>query len=167
MGNTDIKLCECGCGAPAPIAKRTRSECGWIKGQPIRFIHGHQMIGRIRSKEARENIALGKMGNKNPNWKGHTKDKFGYILIYVGADHPMSDARKYCYEHRLVMAENIGRMLRPEEVVHHKLEIEGGSGDVSDNRIENLILFSNQTDHMNYHAKISKSPIWTLMSKGE
>jgi len=33
--------CECGCGAPAPIAKRTNSKLGHIKGTPIRFIYGH------------------------------------------------------------------------------------------------------------------------------
>lgn len=33
--------CECGCGRPAPIAKRTSTRDGWIKGQPLRFITGH------------------------------------------------------------------------------------------------------------------------------
>lgn len=32
-------LCECGCGHAAP---KTNSERGWVKGHPIRFIHGHQ-----------------------------------------------------------------------------------------------------------------------------
>lgn len=36
-----IKLCECGCGQPAPIAKKTCGRSGHIKGQPIRFIKGH------------------------------------------------------------------------------------------------------------------------------
>lgn len=39
----EIKLCECGCGLPAPIAKRTRTKLGHIKGQPIRMIRGHAM----------------------------------------------------------------------------------------------------------------------------
>ncbi len=34
-------MCECGCGEPAPIAKQTRKIIGHIKGQPVRFIHGH------------------------------------------------------------------------------------------------------------------------------
>ena len=34
-------LCECGCGNPAPIATRNRYERGQIKGQPLRFISGH------------------------------------------------------------------------------------------------------------------------------
>lgn len=38
---TPVKLCECGCGEPAPIAKHTVTKLGYVKGQPIRFINGH------------------------------------------------------------------------------------------------------------------------------
>lgn len=42
MADSDsIKLCECGCGQPAPIAKQTSSRFGHIRGQPVRFIAGH------------------------------------------------------------------------------------------------------------------------------
>ena len=37
------KLCECGCGQPAPIAETTNKTYGWIKGQPKRFIHPHNL----------------------------------------------------------------------------------------------------------------------------
>lgn len=36
-----MKLCECGCGQPAPIAMVTRPERGWVKGQAVRFIQHH------------------------------------------------------------------------------------------------------------------------------
>jgi len=45
MGTT-IKLCECGCGNPAPIAKKTYTARGWKKGEPLRFIQGHN--GKLR-----------------------------------------------------------------------------------------------------------------------
>ena len=35
------KLCECGCGLPAPIAKKTVTRLGHVKGEPMRFIIGH------------------------------------------------------------------------------------------------------------------------------
>ena len=39
------KLCECGCGQPAPIARQTRAQFGHIQGQPIRFCSGHNASG--------------------------------------------------------------------------------------------------------------------------
>jgi hypothetical protein len=35
----NVKLCECGCGRPTPIALRKRR--GYMKGEPMRFVHGH------------------------------------------------------------------------------------------------------------------------------
>lgn len=37
----DLKLCECGCGQPAPIAWRNDSYRGLVKGQHMRFRKGH------------------------------------------------------------------------------------------------------------------------------
>ena len=33
--------CQCGCGGDAPIAKRNQHQRGYVKGQPIQFIHAH------------------------------------------------------------------------------------------------------------------------------
>lgn len=41
MPETVVKLCECGCGQPAPIAKKTVSQYGHKKGEPKQFINGH------------------------------------------------------------------------------------------------------------------------------
>lgn len=38
-----VKLCECGCGQPAPIAKRTDRSRGRVRGEPVRFIQGHNV----------------------------------------------------------------------------------------------------------------------------
>ena len=45
-----MTLCACGCGQPTPLALRTRTEAGHVRGQPIRFIPGHQ--GRIQKQHA-------------------------------------------------------------------------------------------------------------------
>jgi hypothetical protein len=36
-----IGMCQCGCGAPAPISKQTDLGKGYIKGQPRRYVTGH------------------------------------------------------------------------------------------------------------------------------
>ncbi len=36
-----VKLCECGCQQPAPVAKKTARRDGHVKGKPVRFIRGH------------------------------------------------------------------------------------------------------------------------------
>jgi hypothetical protein len=38
--------CECGCGQETAIAPRSDPRFGWTKGQPKRFVHGHN--GRIK-----------------------------------------------------------------------------------------------------------------------
>ena len=36
-----MRECECGCGLAAPIAQRSYSKKGWVKGRPLRFVQGH------------------------------------------------------------------------------------------------------------------------------
>jgi hypothetical protein len=38
----EVKLCECQCGQPAPIASVTSTRKGNVKGKPLRFVNGHQ-----------------------------------------------------------------------------------------------------------------------------
>lgn len=83
-----------------------------------------------------------KSGNQNPHWKGgRRRTSTGYILILVSKDHPFyvmarksGQSSRYIPEHRLVMAEHLGRQLLPSEKVHHK------NGIKDDNRLENLEL---------------------------
>lgn len=44
-----MKLCECGCGRAAPISPYTNRRLGYVKGQPRRFISGHNAWGRKKS----------------------------------------------------------------------------------------------------------------------
>jgi hypothetical protein len=53
MADSDsIKLCECGCGKPAPIAKRTNNKFGHVRGEPVRFYRGHNIRLDERSRYA-------------------------------------------------------------------------------------------------------------------
>jgi hypothetical protein len=39
--NLGVKLCECGCGQPALVARWNNPSKGHVKGEPVRFISGH------------------------------------------------------------------------------------------------------------------------------
>jgi hypothetical protein len=41
-------LCECGCGERTKLAPRTRADAGWTKGEPLRFILGHNHALKVR-----------------------------------------------------------------------------------------------------------------------
>ena len=59
-----IKLCECCCGQPAPIATSTNKRRGVIKGQPRRFIQGHNPVPKRHRFTSRESSNGGKRGYK-------------------------------------------------------------------------------------------------------
>lgn len=86
-----------------------------------------------------------KTGSGNGMWQGgRFYDKDGYIQI-LSPGNPMAKKSGYVPEHRLVMAEHIGRLLEKNEVVHHVNEIK------DDNRIENLELMD-RVEHDRRHT---------------
>ncbi len=133
------KLCECGCGQPAPIAKRTNRKFGHIRGQPVRFIVGHfsrtatfrHVMKTVDVEKTRKD------GEANGNWKGGRTIKDGYVEVRVNGE--------YILEHRFVMEGILGRALTSQEVVHHK------NGNKQDNRPENLELLPSTGEHLRLH----------------
>ena len=69
----------------------------------------------------------------------------GYKYIYA-PDHPNATRNGYVGEHRLVLANKIGRYLKQNEVAHHINE------NKFDNRPENIELMTFE-EHSSYHAK--------------
>jgi hypothetical protein len=65
---------------------------------------------------------------------GVKEDRYGYVQVRTESGN--GNKGKYTYEHRLVMAQMIGRPLVKGETVHHK------NGIKNDNRPENLELWS-------------------------
>lgn len=61
----------------------------------------------------------------------------GYRYVPVDEERrQLANGKAYDAEHRLLMAEHLGRALHPDETVHHR------NGDRLDNRLENLELWS-------------------------
>lgn len=90
-------------------------------------------------------IARQRRGEKSPTWKGGRKIGGGGYVLLKRPDHPYANSQGYVMEHRLVMEAHLGRFLLPTEVVHHI------NGDLRDNRIENLALYSSNGEHLHDH----------------
>ena len=91
---------------------------------------------------------------KNPAWKGgvtYKRPKGNYTGVkYVRCPKEfLGMARKdgYIMEHRLVMAQSMGRLLTRTEVVHHE------DHNPSNNKIENLVLFATNGEHKRYEGQ--------------
>ncbi len=108
----------CGCGERTTIARHTWPAYGHKRGEPYRYKKHHH-----------------KRGEHSSRWKGRFHDSNGYMLVRA-PDHPNAKGSGYIFEHRLVMERVLGRLLLPDERVHHK------NGVRDDNSPENLELWS-------------------------
>ena len=124
------------------------------QGTILYRLRGLAIRRRTHSERIKLAYAIGTLdrkGDKCPKWKGgRTVGKRGYVSIYVDPSssyHSMCvKGQNYVAEHRLVMAQHLGRPLLSCEIVHH---INGVKGD---NRIENLELMT-ASDHQPINRK--------------
>lgn len=142
-------LCQCGCGETAPPAAQTNRKRGTVKGEPQKFVYGHNTKGHLNSRFGKTGAMRGVGGPDHPGWKGGRKNQRGYILVWLPKSHPMRSMcgkAGYVPEHRLVAAEHLGRPLSSAEVVHHLNKVK------DDNRIENLEVLTRGA-HTALHGK--------------
>lgn len=137
------------CSRPCVFAyRRTRPlvACA-ICGKPFpRKSAKHRFCSRPCFNEAttRGNIKYGPKCGWAPS-----KYSSGYCLVHLETTNfffPMADQGGYVPEHRLAMAQHLGRNLQRWELVHHK------NGIKDDNRLENLEIVS-RPDHIQAHGK--------------
>jgi hypothetical protein len=150
---------------PNPGDLARSNEVGAPYGTRLVIWHVCEICGLGRWVETRREVAVGRFcyqcgrkagkprGSKprelHPRWKGgrHVAAN-GYAQIVVSLDDPlisMADSRGRVYEHRLVMARHLQRVLSRDEQVHHL------NGNKLDNRLENLELLSLH-EHAARHA---------------
>ena len=87
--------------------------------------------------------------DKNFKWNGGINYTYGYIGIKK-LNHPFCNIKGYIMEHRLVMEKHIGRYLTKKEQIHHI------DFNRSNNNINNLHLFTNNSEHQKYHYFLRK-----------
>lgn len=154
------KHCECGCGGLAPLAKQSDTKKGYVRGQPQRFIAGHNIAKPVKmalmnceycekvcelypSEAKRFRFCSRKCQGMDLRYSNLSPQGSSYIDFY-GYRH-LKHGDKWIREHRIVMQEHLGRELTSDEVVHHK------DKDKLNNDISNLEVMTNE-EHSRMHA---------------
>lgn len=143
-----MSLCLCGCGKETPIAKKTNTKKGLIKGHPAHYCHNHH---RKYSLET------------HPRWNGGKTIIRGYIGIKTPG-HPRANDKGYVYEQIIVAEKVLGKPLPKGALVHHINE------NPSDNRNENLVICEGTSYHQFLHMRTKKLravPSSSLASTGK
>lgn len=155
-------LCMCGCGQPAPIAPRTYSGIGWVKGQPIRYIRNHhgRFVGGFVARFWRWTDKRG------PDdcwiWSGQ-KSSRGYGVINVGG--------KNTYAHRIAYELSHGVIPDGMYVCHacdRKLCVNPAHlwiGTTDDNMADMVAKGRSAHGERNGRAKLAKDDVWAIRTR--
>ena len=160
-------FCQCGCGQRTKRVAQDDPKCGYKKGDYRRFVNGHHIAnmqpGYIKKPlHPKICVICGKEFLPQKAWRQQTqmtcsakcrqaynarksKEKRTEKLRARGQGKSYLKADRR-HIHRTVMEKNLGRPLRPGEVVHHK------DGNHLNNAPENLEVMT-QTEHLTLHAR--------------
>lgn len=177
------KLCECGCGEPAPIAQANSIKYGYVKGEPTRFVRGHWQKNRKWTDAQREKIIAANTGKKrDPAYKArmsaHHKAK-GIRPTHEAAakgnssrpkregSHSWKGGTSYVNGRKCLYLPNHPRSHRNGYVYEHIVIAEQSLGrpieadevvhhidnDPTNNDPSNLHVFTSQAEHMRHHRQ--------------
>lgn len=137
--------------------KVTCPDCGKIRFAVKYIVTRHIKQGSFTGlcRRCHGTQLLSKQGPAAVAWKGGRRISVeGYIVLTLQPNHPYfcmaNQTNGRVYEHRLVMAEHIGKPLPLGSVVHHEDE------NKTHNDIENLRLLKNRSEHNRIHARNRK-----------
>lgn len=147
---TDDRAARCceECGAPLVGGRSSRRFCDWrcsvgsrAAARPPRLcpacgsdFHSVDPRQKFCSVRCARSGPGPNTGERAWNWRGGRALHGGYVMVRAPG-HPRAASRRYVFEHIVVMEQLLGRVLLPNEHVHHK------NGRRDDNRPENLELW--------------------------
>jgi hypothetical protein len=108
--------------------------------------NGHGKSCGCLQKERSGASARTRSGENHPSWKKGIHHSCGYIKVKCKG-HPRADMWGYVAEHVLVAERALGEYIPKHHVIHHI------NGDRADNRLENLMWFPNNSEHMKFHRR--------------
>jgi HNH endonuclease len=153
-----MALCKCGCGRETALYKSNGSG-GVVKGQPMKFIPGHQGYLTTWTPERKAAWAKRMSGRRVPAeqrlkisdaQRARQPRTTGYPSVYA-PNHPRAVNGRWIHEHISVAENKIGRMLKPGEVVHHI------DGNTLNNHPDNLQVLPSHSAHATLHHAIDPS----------
>lgn len=155
----------CGREVWKPAAWLRKTKAGGYCSRSCRAKHATAplLTRHAANGKGKKRPGKGLAGERNPAWKGgvtYFKTHGNYTGVkYVRCPPELIGmARKdgYVMEHRLFVAQAIGRLLLRSEVVHHE------DHNPANNALDNLQLFATNRDHKLYEHHGAPAPIWQL-----
>lgn len=131
--NIPYGYCHCGCGQKTKISPKACTSKGWVKGEPMEYLHGHHI----------------RHGEKHPNWRGgkiivqNNNNKYVRVSKH-GYDRTVNNR---VFEHILKAESVLGKSLPAGTVVHHV------DGDGLNNDNNNLVICENDSYHKLLHKR--------------